>query len=279
MTNYKKKLFSTPVLIGGTILATAAAFAVSSSLQERSTSSATAAATGSSPETLASAVGVPPHRGFWPTLQIVADEAEGYSSLAEMAGGADHVVVGRMSNFRLNRRIQGDAREDVVHMVAVDIDVEQVVRGVDPGKRVVLEFLLPGRPDQVAAKVQQQAASIPQAPMLFFLRQKGAGLYRIVNSLGLWLADAGSVHAPLSLALHEHEVARAQHRHSDEEAARELAARPISMRAPARSSDESATAEPIREEEHGDRAEPDVPYAAELARVHSLEDLVELVAR
>lgn len=179
----------------------------------------------------------PPHRGFWPTLQTVADEAEGYATLTEMAAAADHVVVGRMSNFRLNRVIQTESAENVAHMAAVDIEVEQLVRGVNPGARVVLEFLLPGRPHEIAAKLQQQMASLPQGQMLFFLRQKGgseAGLYRIVNSMGVWLAEAGSVRAPLSLALFER--------------------------------DDSAT-----------RAELKEPYASELATVRNLQELVKLV--
>ncbi len=194
--------------------------------------------TDSAAEALTSAMETPPHRGFWPTLQTVADEAEGYATLTEMAAAADHVVVGRMSNFRLNRVIQTESAENVAHMAAVDIEVEQLVRGVNPGARVVLEFLLPGRPHEIAAKLQQQMASLPQGQMLFFLRQKGgseAGLYRIVNSMGVWLAEAGSVRAPLSLALFER--------------------------------DDSATGAELKE-----------PYASELATVRNLQELVELVA-
>lgn len=232
-------------LIAGALLTAAAAFLISGSQsglqKDGSTHSPEAAHSGSEASTPSGEL--PPHRGFWPTLQIAADEAESYASLVEMAKAADLVVVGRMSNFRLNRRIQGDSPEHVVHMAAVDIDVEQAVRGVAPGKHLVLEFLLLGRPHEIAAKVQQQAASLPQAPMLFFLRHKGGsetGLCRLVNHLGLWLADEGAVRAPLSLALHEPEVARTDG-------------------APA--------------------ALGDVRYAGELATLHSLQELVEHLAR
>jgi hypothetical protein len=222
----------------------------------------------------------PPHAGFWETLQIVADEVEGYPSLTEMAEKADHVVIGTISNFRLNRRIFGDSPENVVHMAAVDLEVTEVVRGPVPARKLVLEFLLPGAPKHVEARVRQQAATMPTGPMLFFLRHKGGeeqGLYRIVNSLGLWTQDGAHIRAPLALEMHFADVASPARAQSAEHAARELAARPAHLRGQG-GAQQRAAEQVAAEEEHDDDTTPAAPYADELAGIHSIEELAKHVA-
>jgi len=222
----------------------------------------------------------PPHAGFWETLQIIADEVEGYSSLTEMAAKADHVVIGTISNFRLHRRIFGDSPENVVHMVAVDLAVIEVVRGPVPERKPILEFLLPGAPEYVEARVRQQAATMPTGPMLFFLRHKGGeeqGVHRIVNSLGLWTQEGAHIRAPLALEVRVADVASPARAQSAEHAARELAARPAHLRGQGAAellADEQVPAE----EEHDDDTTPAAPYADELADIHSIEELAKHVA-
>jgi hypothetical protein len=156
-----------------------------------------AESSGAGPEVHAAETVTLPDRGFYENLQIAAVEAESYPSLAAMAGAADAVVVGTLSNVRLNRTIVDGVPEFRVHMAAVDVMVSEQVRG-DAGRGpLLLEFLVPGREDQVAARIEQQRNNTPVEPVLLFLRKNDAGAYRLVNSHGLWTTVEGRVTSPL----------------------------------------------------------------------------------
>lgn len=139
--------------------------------------------------------------GFWSDLRIEGDEVEGYGSLREMKAHADAVVTGRFDSFALSRTFQGDAPEDVTAYAVAEVVVDARLRGVVPD-RLKLEFLLPVPSDRAAAAVKEMANTMPTGDLVLFLRAKRGpdedGLYRIVNSVGLWTAtDRASVDAPL----------------------------------------------------------------------------------
>lgn len=162
-------------------------------------------AVGSRPPTRSSAhQGSDPNpEAFWGPMRVQGMEAERYDRLAGMAVAADLVVVGTLANVRVGRIIQGDAAEDVVTLGAADISVEHVVRGVAPNGLVPLEFLVPLAADRAPSAIAAMQSSVPQGRLVMFLRHKGGaedGLYRLVNSYGLWTSDGETLTAPLTSA-------------------------------------------------------------------------------
>lgn len=157
-------------------------------------------AEGSAPSTAASTRQAQ-DEAFWNRLRVSGDEVEQYATLSSMAAAADAVIVGRATNFRESRRIQGDAAEDTVVYGALDVNIERVVRGILTGSTVTVEVLLPHRPDRVAAIVSKQRTSLPQGQMLMFLRRKKGGEsahVRLIESRGLWVSEQGALRAPLA---------------------------------------------------------------------------------
>lgn len=273
MTNKKSPLLRVCLVVGAGLSAAALSFTVFGP------NPVTSARTQGSlvPVELPLPESAPPFRGFWESLHVHGDEAEGYPSLSEMAEAADHVVLGTLSNFRLNRLIQTGSPEHVVHMGAADLKVSRVVRGSDPGKVVVLEFLLTGPQEHMAAKIRQQAEAMPTDPALFFLRHKGgseAGLYRIVNSKGLWVSDGESVTAPLAENGSSQPRPIAARAFSARDIARERAARPESLRRRERT---QASPEAPIEANTGEAEGEGALYQDELEGIKTLDELARLV--
>lgn len=135
---------------------------------------------------------------FWSGLHIHGAEVEDYRSLKEMAEASNIVVLGQLTNFRLSRILETDAPENIVSYAAADVAVSSLVRG-KPSGVLTVEFLLTASEPESAVK--DLANSLPQTPALMFLRDKGgeeSGLYRLVNSSGLWVEEAGRLLAPLA---------------------------------------------------------------------------------
>lgn len=141
--------------------------------------------------------------GFWSALRVEGDDVEGFPTLAAMARGADAVVVGRFSSFGVSRTLQGDAAEDVVVYAKATLEIEKTLVGGAPAASVPLEFLLPAGPGEADAAAARLNQELPGGRMVVFLRGKRApgeaGLYRVVNSRGLFAATArGPVDTPLA---------------------------------------------------------------------------------
>jgi hypothetical protein len=141
------------------------------------------------------------HVSFWPSLRVAGDEVESYATLSAMARNADAVVMGTFKSFSPSRTIRGDAPEDVVVYAKGELEIQRTLVKAAPSSTVALEFILPpGEPD---ALVDQLNATLPREPMLVFLRAKRgkgeAGLFRVVNSRGLWAAtERSAVDTPLA---------------------------------------------------------------------------------
>lgn len=124
------------------------------------------------------------------------DEVEGYPSLAAMADAADLVVAGRFASFRRSRDVEGDAVEDVVTYGAADLVIEELLRGVPVVEPVPVEFMISEE------DIPELNANLPEESLVVFLREKTGeqeqGLYRLVNSLGLWRESEGSLTPPLA---------------------------------------------------------------------------------
>lgn len=275
MKSRLSRILSVCLVMGAGSAAAAASFSV---LNSKSVSLARNEEPQKSPATAPAHSAAPPFPGFWESLHVHGDEAEGYKTLSEMAESADHVVLGTLTNFRLNRQIQTGSAEYVIQMGAADLQVTRVVRGENPGKVVVLEFLLTGPPEHMATKIRQQAETMPAGPALFFLRHKGgkeAGLYRIVNSRGLWISDGDKLTAPLAGvvgAVARPTIART---FSEREIAQELAARPKHLRQKPRAANNQPES---ADEESADEPEAEsTPYQEELTGVRTLDDLANLV--
>ncbi len=147
-------------------------------------------------------------------LAISGLEVESFSTLGEMRAASDGVATGQVANFRISRVIQGDAPEDqVVYGVAV-FRVDDGIRGVETGRSYPVEFLLPVvSAAEATSRTDEFAKALGTGNTLLFLRSKAgrggardpvlakaeAGLYRAVNSNGLWSERPdGGVHLPLT---------------------------------------------------------------------------------
>jgi len=141
---------------------------------------------------------------FWQALRIGGDEVEGFTTLGAMTRAADVVGVGRIVSFDLGRMIQGGTPEDIVGYGAAKLELDEAIGGPAQVEPITLEFLLPGHPDNYKAMVKDLQGSVPVGPVLVFLRHTGgneAGLFRLVNSRGLWTSTPRSgVDAPLTEA-------------------------------------------------------------------------------
>ena len=122
----------------------------------------------------------------WADTVVDAVELEHYTSLAEIAAGADAVVRGRVVDVA-HGRVFGDASASALHYAAVTIAVDEAVAGVLPPQHaahVTLEVPLYGGHETLEAL----AASLPTTESLFFLRNKGpadAEFYRLVVMRGV----------------------------------------------------------------------------------------------
>ena len=125
------------------------------------------------------------------------EEVESYDTAAEMALASDIVAVGSFQDFRVSRTIQGDAAEDVLIYIGATFVPSNVIAG-EPGHDViVVEFISPSpNTDATLSEVNDAA----DKEVLVFLRNKGGaedGLYRLVNSAGLWEESNDQLVAPL----------------------------------------------------------------------------------
>ena len=108
---------------------------------------------------------------------------------------SDLIIVATFESISLSRVIQGDAPQDVVGYAAATVRVDRVLAGAMPDD-LVIEFLLPTTAESLtAAGLRAQAESLaidlPNDRMVLFLHEKlgagEAGLYRLVESRGLWV--------------------------------------------------------------------------------------------
>lgn len=136
--------------------------------------------------------------GFWEAFRIEADEVEYYATIGEMGRSADAVAIGKLVGFDKERTVQGDAPEDVITYVVASFEVSQVVAGKLSDAVIPLEFLV----THGSANVDLESA-LPEGDLVVFLREKRGsgegGLYRAVNSLGLWTSSSRApVDTPLA---------------------------------------------------------------------------------
>jgi hypothetical protein len=145
---------------------------------------------------------------FWEPITIIGWEVEQYSTLVEMAASADIVARGQIVDYVFSREITTDPPEASVTYSAMMFAPTEVLHGDSP-ELVPIEFLLSARPEDRDVALELQAQNMPNGEILVFLRHKGgaeAGLYRLVNSDGLWTVINGVLVAPVSMdadTLHE----------------------------------------------------------------------------
>lgn len=136
---------------------------------------------------------------FWGPIRISGDEVEGYTTLADMARSADVVAVGQATDFGISRKIATDAPEDVVTYGFILFSPAEVLYGTAPDP-IPIEFIINVHPDDVDATAAEQIRSVPNGDLIVFLREKRGsgeeGLYRLVNSYGLWTELDGDLTAP-----------------------------------------------------------------------------------
>lgn len=145
----------------------------------------------------------PSSMAFFEGLRIGGDEAEGWGTIAEMKADSDVVGVATFLRFELGRTLQGDAIEDVMAYGEATLTFKETISGEAPGEQVAVEFVLPGNVREQAATAERLADDLPVGDVLVFLRAKRGtgedGLYRLVNSTGLWTATTrAALDAPLA---------------------------------------------------------------------------------
>lgn len=140
---------------------------------------------------------------FWAPLRIVGDEVESYATLSEMSDAADVVARGRITDFAVSRVLTTDTTEDLVTYAAMSFAPDEVLSGSVESESLPVEFIVNTHPDEASETIETQAANLPEQEIMVFLRAKRgdgeAGLYRLVNGLGLWTVIDGTVTAPLAV--------------------------------------------------------------------------------
>lgn len=139
---------------------------------------------------------------LWQALTVMGDEVEGFESLQSMAAASDCILRAHIAGFGISRQFQGDAEEDVVTYVRAELDVSDVIRGENCRDVDSVEFLLPAPPERAQETVKTQSQQLPQEELIWVLRRKRgddeSGLYRLVNSRGLWAQSGQGVYTPLT---------------------------------------------------------------------------------
>lgn len=135
---------------------------------------------------------------FWRSAFVVADYAEDYKTLKDMANSADAVVIGRITDVELAGVLQGEAALDVVVFAKLQFAVDTLVSG-KAEEKVEVQFIVPFLPEVAASVVEKMADSIPDSDVMLFLRKGEAGPYRWVNDLGVWVIKEGQPTAPIAL--------------------------------------------------------------------------------
>lgn len=136
-----------------------------------------------------------PPESFWERFRITGLETSDFATLKEMLIASDAVVVARVSGVSLGRTIQGDSTDDAVIYAQIELEVEQLIAGSSP-RSIPIEFLVGPTPEQAAADIKSLRESLPSELAVVFLHEKRgkgeSGLYRVVNSAGLWTTTARS---------------------------------------------------------------------------------------
>ena len=142
---------------------------------------------------------------FWEAFVFgpAAEEVSRFDSLAEMLEASDAVVVAHVSDVAVSRIFQGDVPEDRFPYLRVQLAIDRVIRGDAPGV-VQIEFLGSGTDAQAQALVDELKGELPADSVVVFLHAKNgageAGLYRVINSTGLWAPTTRTaVDAPLRM--------------------------------------------------------------------------------
>jgi hypothetical protein len=142
----------------------------------------------------------PAASAFWESLRITGMQVEHYDSLSSMTKSADIVASGMFVDFKLSREVQTSTGEDAVAYGVATLQVAKVLAGDAGKKAIAVEFLLPDAPLDLSKRIASMKAVLPAENVVVFLRHKGggeAGLYRLVNSWGLWTSDNRTLTAPL----------------------------------------------------------------------------------
>ena len=132
---------------------------------------------------------------FWQTFRVSGDEVEPYVAFDSMAKTADATVLARFGKVGKIRTLTAEGN-DTVHYVSVELAVTRELAGNGSLPSVVpLEFMvIPGRGQSINRVAEEMSASLPKDDMVLFLRAKKgngeAGLYRVVNSRGLWASTS-----------------------------------------------------------------------------------------
>lgn len=142
---------------------------------------------------------------FFDSLRVLGEDAEVYDGFQSLSDASDIVALGSITDFHDVRLFQGDAVEDKVFYGQARFEIVEFVEGrqrMDDAKSVTMEFILPSSDLESANReLKRLNENTPDGMLLAFLRDKGsgeAGLYRAVNSFGLWMDGINGLDAPLT---------------------------------------------------------------------------------
>lgn len=138
---------------------------------------------------------------FWGRLRPAGFEVDRFATLAEMVAASDAVVVAKVFDVQMSRTVHGDSEGDVVAYASVVLRVERVIAGQVPAS-VPVEFMVGATADQAPPEIALLKQAIPTGSSVFFLHAKlgdgEKGLFRIINSTGLWATTSrAQLDAPL----------------------------------------------------------------------------------
>ena len=148
----------------------------------------------------------------WSALRVLGEDAEVFDSFDRMSESADIVALGSITQFDGFRLLQGDAEEDKVFYGQATFEISEKLteRGDAGDSSVTMEFLLNAFDSQGAQaeldKLNRELDLLSRSPnrdesTLVFLRDKGGsekGLYRPINSLGVWTNGFDGLVSPLT---------------------------------------------------------------------------------
>lgn len=136
---------------------------------------------------------------FWELVRIDAEWAEYWPTIRELVVGSDVVVQGHLIGARPGSVVQGDAPEDKVYEIVLQVSVDELFKGDlgSEGQVLELTYVL------TLTEAEIEALRFPSDPIIVLARRRdddAAADFRFVSGYGLWAKTArASVDAPLSV--------------------------------------------------------------------------------
>ncbi len=140
---------------------------------------------------------------FWDHLIVQGQEAQHFTSLAEMTAASDAVVLAVPVAYEVGEIFNEDGTADGgLASAAMELDVVEQLAGAPVGERIEVLFAVTGTVEQAIGKIETASPGLPDEAVLLFLisgAPERPDIHGLVHTSGLWVEGPPGVVAPLAI--------------------------------------------------------------------------------